>query len=66
MPESTRGRRRVGRALTIETLKERSASLTEIDWRLLHWLLRYPLQRADDLVVGVAHWASRTAVYRHM
>ena len=37
-----------------------------IDWRLLHWLLRYPLQRADDLIVGVARWASRATVYRHV
>lgn len=41
-------------------------SLADIDWRLLHWLLRYPLQRADDLVVGVARWASRATVYRHV
>ena len=33
---------------------EIGASLGDIDWRLLHWLLHYPLQRADDLVVGVA------------
>ena len=32
----------------------------------MHWLLRYPLQRADDLVVGVARWASRATVYRHL
>jgi len=32
----------------------------------LHWLLRYPLQRAADLVVGVARWASRATVYRHV
>jgi hypothetical protein len=41
-------------------------SLTDVDWRLLHWLLRYPLQRADDLIVGVARWASRATVYRHL
>jgi hypothetical protein len=41
-------------------------SLSDIDWRLLHWLLQYPLQRADDLVVGVARWASRATVYRHV
>ena len=38
----------------------------ELDWRLLHWLLRYPLQRADDLLVGVARWASRATVYRYL
>ncbi len=43
-----------------------SASLADVDWRLLHWLLRYPLQRVDDLVVGVAMWASRATVYRHL
>jgi predicted transcriptional regulator len=41
-------------------------SLTTLDWRLLHWLLRYPLQRADDLEVGVTLWASRATVYRHL
>ena len=66
MPESTLERRRTGRKLTAEALVEIGASLADIDWRLLHWLLRYPLQRADDLVVGVARWASRATVYRHM
>jgi len=66
MPESTLERRRRGRALTTQALTERAASLREIDWRLLHWLLRYPLQRADDLVVGVARWASRATLYRHV
>jgi len=41
-------------------------SLAEIDWRLLHWLLRYPLQRVDDLVVGVAPWVSGATVYRYV
>jgi predicted transcriptional regulator len=54
------------RANTTETMTERRTALAEIDWRLLQWLLRYPLQRADDLVVGVSHWASRATVYRHM
>jgi len=45
---------------------EISESLSDVDWRLLHWLLRYPLQRADDLEVGVARWASRATVYRHV
>ena len=52
--------------LTAAMLTEAQSSLTELDWRLLHWLLRYPLQRADDLVVGVARWASRATVYRHL
>ena len=66
MPESTLEKRRAGRKLTAEVLAEVGTSLVEIDWRLLHWLLHYPLQRADDLVVGVARWASRATVYRHV
>ena len=41
-------------------------ALERLDWRILSWLLRYPLQRADDLVVGVARWAGRATVYRHL
>ena len=66
MLESRHQTRRTGRTLTAEMLTEESESLTEIEGRLLHWLLRYPLQRADDLVVGVARWASRATVYRHL
>src|SRR5258708_27657658 len=66
MPESTLERQKTRRTLTTEALAEAGASLAEIDWRLLHWLLRYPLQRVDDLVVGVARWASRATVYRHV
>jgi len=58
--------RRRGRKLTAEALYEIEASLADVDWQLLHWLLHYPLQRADDLVVGVARWASRATVYRHV
>src|SRR5947207_4772508 len=47
-------------------LTQSQSSVTALDWRLLHWLLCYPLQRADDLVVGVARWASRATVYRHL
>jgi predicted transcriptional regulator len=43
-----------------------AASLETLDWRMLSWLLRYPFQRADDLVVGLAHWTSRATVYRHL
>jgi Replication-relaxation len=42
------------------------ASLEPLDWRLLSWLLRYPFQRADDLVIGLARWTSRATVYRHV
>src|SRR6266568_3436614 len=66
MPESSLERRRKGRKLTAGALVEIGASLSDVDWRLLHWLLRYPLQRADDLIVGVARWTSRAAVYRHV
>jgi len=66
MSDSTREQHRTGRKLTAGALAELGAFLTDIDWRLLHWLLRYPLQRADDLAVGVARWASRATVYRHM
>jgi len=66
MTESNLKRYRARHKLTAAALAERDASLAEIDWRLLHWLLRYPLQRADDLVVGIARWASRATVFRHM
>ena len=66
MSESTLVRRRLERKPTAQELVKQSESLAELDWRLLHWLLRYPLQRADDLVVGVARWASRATVYRHV
>lgn len=65
MPASPLKRPRTRRKLTAEALTDMKASLADIDWRLLFWLLRYPLQRADDLVVGVARWASRATVYRH-
>ena len=66
MPESTLERRRTRHKLTAGALTEIGESLADVDWRLLHWLLRYPLQRADDLIVGVVRWASRASVYRHM
>src|SRR5258708_7865769 len=65
-PEFAVERRRAGRKFTTEMLAEIDASLIESDWRLLHWLLHYPLQRADDLVIGVARWTSRATVYRHL
>jgi predicted transcriptional regulator len=66
MYESIGIKRQPGRKLTAQALTGLCASLADIDWRLLHWLLHYPLQRADDLVVGVARWASRATVYRHL
>jgi Fe2+ or Zn2+ uptake regulation protein len=65
-PEITREQRRSRPRGTAERLTQAGALLEELDWRLLHWLLCYPLQRADDLVVGVARWASRATVYRHI
>jgi hypothetical protein len=65
MPVTPRKNQREPR-LTAETLTRAASPLVELDWRLLHWLLRYPLQRAEDLVVGVARWASRATVYRHL
>ena len=66
MRETTLQKRRSRHELKEEMLTKASAPLMEIDWRILHWLLRYPLQRADDLLVGVARWASRATVYRHL
>lgn len=65
MPATTPEKQR-GPRLTAEMLAQAGSLLRELDWRLLHWLLRYPLQRADDLVIGVARWASRATVYRHL
>ncbi|HVB24862.1 MAG TPA: replication-relaxation family protein [Ktedonobacteraceae bacterium] len=67
MPEPMIPRRPARRATAIQA--ERIAllsSLEPLDWRLLSWLLRYPFQRADDLVVGMARWTSRATVYRHL
>jgi predicted transcriptional regulator len=66
MHEAMGVQRHPGHKLTAQELTGLCASLADIDWRLLHWLLHYPLQRADDLVVGVARWASRATVYRHI
>src|SRR2546427_474040 len=66
MSETPLERRRTGRKLTASALTAIGESLVDVDWRLLYWLLRYPLQRADDLIVGVARWASRATVYRHV
>ena len=34
--------------------------------RLLHWLERYPLQRAQDMILALSPWEKRTTVYRHL
>src|SRR5258708_38608642 len=66
MPETDLGKHRSRHRLTAEMFTQAGSPLEELDWRLLHWLLRYPLQRGDDLGVGVARWASRATVYRHL
>jgi hypothetical protein len=43
MHESIRVKRQPRGKLTAKGLTEIGASLTDIDWRLLHWLLHYPL-----------------------
>ncbi len=58
---STRGLR-----VRSAAIEEYLSQLAAVDLRLLHWLLRYPFQRADDLVIAVARWASRPTVYRHV
>ncbi len=34
--------------------------------RILHWLARYPLQRAEDLEIALHHWHKRASVYRYL
>lgn len=60
-PEATRRP-----TLRLPAIQTSLAQLTPLDVRLLQWLLHYPFQRADDLVIGVARWASRPTVYRHL
>ena len=43
-----------------------SSQDTTIDARVLHWLAHYPMQRAEDLVLGLARWCARPTVYRHL
>src|SRR5258708_35264863 len=64
MPEPILERQKTRRTLTTEALAEKGASLAEIDWRLLYWLLRHPLQPAPGLGVGGASGASRGKVHR--
>ena len=66
MLESPLERHQTQRKLTARRMVELGESLLDIDWRLMNWLLHYPLQRFEDLVVGVARWASRATLYRHM
>lgn len=37
-----------------------------VDARVLLWLASYPLQRAEDLALGLARWCARPTVYRHI
>src|SRR5258708_742870 len=66
MPESTLERQKTRRTLTTGALAEAGTSLAEIDSLLLHLPPRYPLPPGPDPVVGVARWASRATVYRHL
>src|SRR5258708_36090115 len=66
MPESILERQKTRRTLTVGVWGEGGKYVAELDGGLLHGLLRYPLQRVDDLVVGVARWASRATVYRQL
>ncbi|MGH2506076.1 MAG: replication-relaxation family protein [Ktedonobacteraceae bacterium] len=42
------------------------AGLDQGQQRILRWLERYPFQRAQDLVVALAPWEGRGAVYRRI
>lgn len=46
--------------------QEIEVSLEEGAIRLLHWLERYPLQRAQDVILALSPWEKRTTVYRHL
>lgn len=37
--------------------------LDQGEQRLLRWLARYPLQRISELVLALAPWEGRAAVY---
>src|SRR5579875_773032 len=32
--------------------------------RILHWLFRYPFQRAEDISVGIHRWHKQASIYR--
>src|SRR5258708_28834973 len=51
---------------TLASNTRMTATFTAIDQRLLRWLAHYPLQRAEDLVLGLARWCARPTVYRHL
>jgi hypothetical protein len=46
--------------------QERTLLLEEGEERLLHWLERYPFQRAHDLVAALSPWEARTVVYERL
>jgi hypothetical protein len=46
--------------------QDRTLQLERGEERLLHWLERYPFQRAQDLVVALSPWESRTVVYERL
>ncbi len=54
------------RTVRTPVLQEYLAQLTEVDLRMLRWLLHYPFQRINDLVIALDRWVSRATVYRHV
>lgn len=34
--------------------------------RILHWLSRYPFQRAEDLGIALYHWHKQASIYRYL
>jgi hypothetical protein len=46
--------------------KRRSAALDIGSWRVLRWLDLYPFQRGNDLVIALAPWERRSAVYQRL
>ena len=46
--------------------QDRTLLLEGGDERILHWLERYPFQRAQDLVVALSPWESRSRVYERL
>jgi DNA-binding MarR family transcriptional regulator len=52
------------RRTNVPKVQELLGQLDSVEMRLLHWLLRYPFQRAEDL--NIAAGISIATVYRHL